>query len=255
MKVYFAGDGAHIDAALLRSGVRYRLASYYHILKGNVDLEALPKYRHLIIDSGLFTFMFGREAGETVFDLDFAREWVRKYAAWIKTCGFPDATFVEVDAQRLIGSEATWQLRHEFRELVGPDVDLMAVYHLPDQNPDRLIDYADYIAVGMPELSKFLTKPERRRVVSYIAHRAHRLGKRVHLLGTLEIEYLRDFRFCTSCDTSVWLNSVRFGALRIPEHPQVTYSGPIRGTDRYRCLEVSALAVRALAQKYAGDQR
>lgn len=255
MKLYFAGDGVHIDAALLRAGVRYRLASYYHILKGNVDMEALPKYRHLIVDSGVFTFMFGREVGQTEFDHAFAQKWMREYAEWIRASEYECASFVEVDAQRMIGPEATWELRHEFRELLGPEADIMCVYHLPDGNPDRLIEYADYIAVGMPELSKFLTKPERRRVVSYIASKAHAAGKRVHLLGTLEIEYLRDFRFCASGDTSVWLNSVRFGALKMPEHPKVVYSGPIRGTDRYRCLEVSARAVRALAQKYAGDQR
>jgi hypothetical protein len=256
MRLYFAGDGAHIDAALLAVDVRYRLASYYHILKGNVDVAALPRYRHLIIDSGLFTFMFGREAGETVFDYEFDRQWMHQYTEWALTCGIPGTTFVEVDAQRLIGSEPTWQLRHEFRALMGPDADLMAVYHLPDENPDRLIDYADYIAVGMPELTKYLDKAERRRVVSYIARKAHAKGKRVHLLGTMEIEFLRDFRFCTSCDTSVWLNSVRYGLLRLPEHPPIHYTGPVaKGDNRYPCLEVSARAVRAMAQKHAGDQR
>jgi len=255
MKLYFGGDGRYIDPPLVKAGVQYRLASYYYIEKKETNVSALADYRHVIIDSGLFSFMFGAGSDGETFDVARARVWMNQYVEWIRLGLLPGATFVEVDAQVLIGVDETWTLRHEFRELVGPDVDVMCVYHLPDGNPDRLIDFADYIAVGMPELRKALSPQERRRVVSYIATKAHRLGKRVHLLGTVETEYLRDFRFCTSCDTSCWLNTVRYGKMIVPEGPVVEYGKSLTGEDRYRTLEVTARGLLSLAQKYAGDQR
>jgi len=254
MIVYFAGNSIDTDIPLRRVGIHYRIASFYDIDRGQQDLDVLHDYRHVIVDSGLFALMFGAGAGE-VTDEAGARRWMLRYVDYIRSCSLRRPTFVEVDSQCLIGSDATWELRREFRSLVGPDVDVMNVYHLPDENPDDLIDYADYIGVGMPELSRSLSRAERHRVVAYIARKASAKGKRVHLLGTAEVRYLRDFSFCTSCDTSIWLNVARFGQLRIPEFGTVKYPGAIKGERRWECLCASARMVRSLAQKYAGDQR
>ena len=108
MKLYFGGDGRYIDPPLVKAGVQYRLASYYYIEKKETNVSALADYRHVIIDSGLFSFMFGAGSDGETFDVARARVWMNQYVEWIRLGLLPGATFVEVDAQVLIGADETW---------------------------------------------------------------------------------------------------------------------------------------------------
>jgi hypothetical protein len=62
MKVHFAGNGFHARV-LHDAGVQYVLRSFYYVREGdgwtNEDTEIHRPFEHVIIDSGLFTMMFG----------------------------------------------------------------------------------------------------------------------------------------------------------------------------------------------------
>ncbi len=88
---------------------------------------------------------------------------------------------------------------------------IINVYHLEDENPDKLIKYSDYIAISIPELRLNVSKQERYKITSYIAKKAKSLNKKVHLLGCTELKYLKDFRFCDSCDSTAWQSLFRYG--------------------------------------------
>ncbi len=223
MKVHFAGDREAANDALIDAGVRYRLRSYYEIRKDpnsrRGSVADLDRFEHVIIDSGLFTLMFGAQAG-TERGPSFFSDWLDEYTAFINSRQWRRAAFVELDVQRVVSPEAAWELRREMRARVtavnadGSRCPVINVYHLPDGNPDALIDYSDYIAISLPELRQQLPSAvERERIVSYISTRAIKRGKRVHLLGCTARRLLRQFSHCTSCDSTSWQAAFRYGSL------------------------------------------
>ncbi|MCB0374678.1 MAG: hypothetical protein KDD04_02040 [Sinomicrobium sp.] len=214
MKVHFAGERENCGHHLLRAGVRYRLMSFYEVFnRHQVDqVETLNRFKHVIIDSGLFTLMFGAKAG-AVLDEQFLNEWLNAYVSYINATPFKNAHFVEMDIQKKVSPEAAWHYRELMKSRINKG-GLINVYHLEDGNPDRLIDYADYIAISIPELRAAISDKERERVTTYIATRAKRKGKKVHLLGCTEIKYLKKYRFCDTCDSTSWQSAFRYGSQR-----------------------------------------
>lgn len=192
MKVHFAGNGVFPDV-LLAAGVRYRLESFYdYCCRGGADgVEALNKYNHSIIDSGLFTLMFGAES-HTVLDEAFLDNYLKKYVAFIKGNSFKNCSFVELDVQKKLSPEAAWHYRKKMKSLL-PGVEIINTYHLEDGNPDKLIEYCEYIAVSIPELRLNVGNQERMRITNYIARKAKLKGKKVHLLDRrrLPVRYRR----------------------------------------------------------------
>jgi hypothetical protein len=120
--------------------------------------------------------------------------------------------YVELDVQKKLGPKEAWEFRRELRARVRKGT-IINVYHLEDGSPDALIDYSDYIAVSIPELRLNVSMKERERIVSYISRRALGKGKRVHLLGCTEKRHLVAFRNCTSCDSTSFTSSCRWGRL------------------------------------------
>lgn len=211
MKVHFACS--NYGEQTLAAGVRYRLASFFdQARRGGVDPpDVLARYRHVIIDSGLFTLMFGSER-ESEFTMDDALAWQREYVRYAKSLDAlgERVSFVELDVQKKLGPEAAWELRRRFREDMGSR-QVITVYHLEDGDPSALLDFASYVAVSQPELRKAMGARERERLTRCIAARAVALGKRVHLLGLTSVRDMRAFRFCTSCDSTSWTKPFRWG--------------------------------------------
>lgn len=216
MKVHFAGNRERCGANLYRAGVRYRLESYYdHAVRNKVDPpEVWARFNHVIVDSGLFTLMFGSGSGQA-FTMDDALAWQREYVRYIKSLGsvvpVDRSAFVELDVQKKLGVEAAWELRAKLREAL-PEHRIINVYHLEDGHPGRLLDWTGYVAISQPELRLNVGAEERKRITRVIAAEAHRRGIKVHLLGLTEKQYLRAFRFCDTCDSTSWQSSFRYGS-------------------------------------------
>lgn len=225
VKVHYAGcDNDQRALAVLKScGVRYRLFTSYPFIKGTdshgdfrvADLaEARMGWEHVIVDSGLFTMMFGSDRS-TPKTPEFVREWMHRICAFADQNDIPRASFVECDCQRLISPEFAWELRREMRELM-PGREIINVLHLPDGRDgfERLVEFSDYIAISVPELRMCQPKGYRRTVAA-LARQARRMkpGIKIHLLGCTEERLLRDNRFCTTADSSSWTAPVRFGEL------------------------------------------
>jgi len=212
MKVYFGADGEGISA-LHEANVKYILLSFYHHEKlTEAQQQSLMQYKNIMIDSGLFTYMWGAEAG-TDITVDFCNIMQKNYIEYLKKYFTANDIAVEMDVQKKLGSEVAWELRRKLkRELKNQwGGSLINVYHLEDGNPDALINEADYIAISQPELRRALSKKERIQITSYIASRAMAKGKRVHLLGLTETWFMKLFRHCTSCDSTSWQSHFRWG--------------------------------------------
>lgn len=214
MKIHFAGcDGIESDKVLIEHGIRYRLNSYYYLKKKKAFQPAyLNEFSHSIIDSGLFTLMFG--AGSKIkIDRAYIMKWVEDYINWINKHEWKNVSFVECDVQKKLSSYDAWEIRKEMKQRVKGGT-VINVYHLEDENPDKLIDFADYIAISLPELRFNVTDRERFNITKYIATKACLKGKRVHLLGCTEKDYLKYFSFCFSCDSTSWTSPLRYGEIK-----------------------------------------
>lgn len=261
MKVHFAGQDPFLSIDCLNAaGVKYLLQTYFVLRKNGhrIPYDLLGGFRHIIIDSGLFTIMFGAEAG-SAFGAKEARDWFESYVKWIDGTKFANASFVECDTQKKLGAEDTWELRKEMKARL-PGRSIINVYHLEDENPDRLIDFADYIAVSIPELRFNVSAKEKNNITRYISSKAHAKGKKVHLLGCTEKKMMSDFSYCYSCDSTSWLSGDRYGVFKneiVPTSRVEEISKMAEGLfpQKGKRQRFSSAAIRLLEyKKYAGDQ-
>lgn len=162
--------------------------------------------KHCIQDSGLFTLMFGAQAGNK--DDDIINKWYDALVEFTLNHG-NGATCVEVDCQKVLGVDKAW----EFRERMRKDIPnrIINVFHIEDgqKGLDRLIEFSDYIAVSVPELRFAHKKDYTYRIVSYIKNRKPEID--IHLLGCTELALLKQCNFCTSADSTTYVSGKRYG--------------------------------------------
>lgn len=213
-----------------------------------VPLLASSFGKHVIMDSGLFTLMFGADKGKR--DEAFLYTWMLKLVDFVKETGFK-GTCVEVDCQKILSPETAWKFRKEMKRLL-PDNRIINVFHLEDGNEglDRLIEFSDYIAISVPELRihKSCTyKKDVFNLTRYIKQKKPQID--IHLLGCTESGMLKDNSFCTSADSTTWSAIVRW-----PKLPFVIngkkLTKHIGNLDESKLLEFYAGNVDQLIEKY-----
>lgn len=229
IKVHFAGSDnsmPHTVAANL-AGVNYSLFTCYPFIKGkNIDDDFtyakdkifVPRIiqglrNHIIMDSGLFTLMFGADKGKTQ-TVESLTLWQDKTAKFIKQNGLT-CSVVEIDCQKILGVKEAWYFRNRMREVM-PNNRHINVFHLPDgmKGLDRLIEFSDYIAFSVPELRisrRGTYREDLRQLVNYTKNRKPEID--IHLLGCTESTLLQDNKFCSSADSTSWLSANRYGRI------------------------------------------
>ena len=238
----------------LMAGHRYRLVSYFYVRSlpdpGAQLRELVDDPRDLIIDSGLFSFMFGAEQGTMPATYEAYRDYTRKYLDDMADWGL-DCYLVEADTQRLLGMEATFKLREEFKDLGSR---CMYVWHQPEglDGLEKLARERDYICLSIPELRMIASGGSTVGQSKQVAHMATDLlrrvhnacdGKppRVHLLGCTVTEMM-ETPLAWSCDSTSWLSGIRFGNGMIWTARKGLESAGIRSARfaRYRELAMDA---------------
>lgn len=200
------------------AGANYALFSAYPFIvtrKESYKAEITPNsfgFNHVIVDSGLFTLMFGAMKNKKLEKNDLY-DWMRRLAQFANENEVLNASWVECDSQKLVGPDETWNIREEFESLMG-DREVINVFHLEDgpDGFDRLVHHSSYIAISVPELR--INRPkDYRRITSALARRARVLKPniKVHLLGCTEPTLLAENSFVTSADSSTWLSWARYG--------------------------------------------
>lgn len=227
LKVHFAAfEQVMFAQALGRcADVRYALCTVLPYIAHKVGVNAwqsgLPgvnatgvkwiqnHFEHTIMDSGLFSLMFGTHAGPR--DAKFIQKWTDLIIEWRHEFGF-EGTMVEVDCQKMLGAENAWKYREQMRRELPNR--MINVFHLDDgqKGLDRLIEYSDYIAVSLPELRVSGKKSHAERLVNYIKNKKPAID--IHLLGCTEKKLLRSLRFATSSDSTAWQQVNRYGQLK-----------------------------------------
>lgn len=207
----------------LIAGAKYGLFSVYPFInetknpiKGSDQCarSICKHYKHVILDSGLFTLMFG--AGKDLhIDRKYLERWQDRQIRFVKENNLT-ATVVEIDCQKLLGVEDAWYFRERMKDLL-PNNRQINVFHVEDgkYGLDRLIEFSEYLAISVPELRITHGKDHKEHVVrlaSYIKNKKPEID--IHLLGCTDKYILQRCRFCTSADSSSWASAPRFGFLK-----------------------------------------
>jgi len=236
IKVHFANAEqlSNFESALF-AGVHYGLFTVFHFIcekfgitgfpcigvKDHAEMMSILKsqmadQRHTIMDSGLFTLMFGAKAGKR--DKAFMERWTEALCDFVlENDIYP--TCVDIDCQKVLGVAEAWEFRERMRQRL-PGRRIINVFHVEDgkKGLDRLIEYSDYIAIGAPELRIVygMGKGYEEAMIRY----AHYVKNKkpsidIHLLGCTSKRLLHDLNFCTSADSTSWLSVNRFGQLKV----------------------------------------
>ena len=236
MKTYLAGAEV-VEYARILTALRYpyRLCSYYNLLdkadearREVLALAAADDGAQWIMDSGLFTFMFGSDKGKLTTFEDYL-EYATRYVATAHQWGWKHA-LVECDVQRVLGVDETHKLREQVFDNCGLEV--IYVWHIPEGEDGlrKLAATKSRIALSVPELRQVLgTGPSGgmkvRSALVHLLRICREAGPaRVHLLGNTEAELMK--LPADSSDSTSW-EAGRFG------DGYLYTSGTIKGASIY----------------------
>lgn len=170
--------------------------------------QIASNYKHYILDSGLFTLMFGALKGKK--DEAYLNKWyecLTDYVLWENYTG----AMVEVDCQKVLGVDKAWEYRIKMREKVPNRI--INVFHIEDgqKGLERLIEFSDYIAISVPELRFCGKKNYLNQIAHFIKNKKPSID--IHLLGCTEKKKLHELNFCSTADSSSWISGVRYGQI------------------------------------------
>lgn len=223
IKVHFAGAEQTDFSYVLAKGanVKYFLFTVFGFIAHKLEIKhggywkGIPIYKeferfgtqHSIMDSGLFTLMFGAHAGRrTENEIEIWYNALVEYVLENKV----QSTCVEVDCQKILGVDAAWRFRERMKKDL-PNNRQINVFHKEDGKLglDRLIEFSDYIAISVPELRALGQKNHVNNIAYYIKNKKPEID--IHLLGCTEKKMLHDLNFCSSADSTSWQQINRFG--------------------------------------------
>lgn len=183
VKVHFAGaENVEFGWILHDAGVNYFLFTVLPFIMDQFNIkwgritnckhlepqDVLPKIaKHVIMDSGLFSIMFG--ACKNVRpDEAFIRRYKDAICRFINDHKAYSLTCVECDCQKLLGTDLAWELRKQMQKQIPNRI--INVFHFEDgkRGLDSLIDFAQYIAISVPEIR--IVKPKTYNGILILVH-------------------------------------------------------------------------------------
>lgn len=187
----------------------------------NLIPRLLTRYnKHVILDSGLFTLMFGahaqkREKKEIEIYFNHLIEFIQTS---IPINGY---SCVEIDCQKILGVKEAWEFREKMKQML-PGRSIMNVWHLDDglYGLDKITEFSDYICLSIPELRIHL---KNQMIPAFTNKLCNRIRKRkpdikIHLLGCTQKNInLINKDIADSCDSTGWQQPFRFGGNKIIE--------------------------------------
>lgn len=224
-KVYFAGAECLPDAILMKAvGINYTLytsACWLCDILGIHDRRKLynggikETYRYLqgsfkntILDSGIYTIHYTKHLQKD----KLIYRWYDAYVKFISDNNIY-STLVELDAQRIIGPQKTWELRKDFCNTFK-DREIMNVFHPEDgvKGLDELIEYSPYIGIagGDRRFFKDGNYETLFKIISYI--RSKKPDIKIHMLGVTTKEALRR-HIPDTCDSTSWNTTAKYRSL------------------------------------------
>jgi hypothetical protein len=226
IKIHFAA-AEQVDFALIayEAGIKYFLwtifpfiCGYFNINTYSITVDRLFSPRvlekisnHTIMDSGLFSLMFGAHAGKR--DKAFMEKYQEAFIDFVSVHKLKSSC-VEIDCQKILGPEEAWRFRRRMRDKLPNRQINVLHYEDGPKGLDRLIEFSDYMGISVQEIHQKTGKDYKDRtyeLVSYIKNKKPEID--IHLLGATDKSLLNRCRFCTSADSTSWMGVNRYGSL------------------------------------------
>ena len=165
-----------------------------------------------IMDSGLFTMMFGAGSNDTYNEKDLL-EYTYKYLNSMDEINYNNY-IVEMDVHKVLGLDKLKKFRGIFEKEYDIDKTIY-VWHIEEGKDgfDKLCKRYPYIAISVPELRKVLKGKERiDKFISHLIGRANKINPniKIHLLGCTQQGLMEQSGYY-SCDSTSWLSSGQYG--------------------------------------------
>ena len=225
LKVHFAGAEQTDFSYCLAKGadIKYFLFTVFGFIAHKLNIKhggfwkGIPIFnefenfgtRHSIMDSGLFTLMFGAHAGKrSEKEIEIWYNSLIDFVIENKV----QSSCVEVDCQKILGIEKAWELRERMKNDL-PNNRIINVFHKEDgqKGLERMIEFSNYIAISVPELRSIGQKKYTYDLAYFIKNKKPSID--IHLLGCTEKQMLKDLNFCSTSDSTSWLQINRYGNL------------------------------------------
>ena len=218
MKVFLAGANDKKCCEIIYHANHPNFLSTYYEHQKSVSKEWLYWYKKTkkkgaswIMDSGLFTMMFGAGRDKTYNEKDLL-EYTYKYLRDMKKIRYDDY-IVEMDVHKVLGLESLKRFRAIF-EKEYPLEKTIYVWHKEEGESGfrELCKKYPYIAISIPELRIILNSRKiLRNAVVYLLKIANEINPniKIHLLGCSDTNLLSQKGYY-SCDSSDWLSTSRW---------------------------------------------
>ena len=219
MKLFLAGaNDKNWSEVLYLSNHSNFLTTYYEHQKG-FKKEWVYWYEKTrkrggswIMDSGLFTMMFGAGSHKTYTEKDLL-EYTYKYLGDLKKIGYQDY-IVEMDVHKVLGLQALKRFRAIF-EKEYPIEKTIYVWHVEEKEEGfrKLCEKYPYIAISIPELRIVLKgRKTLKNAVKQLISIANSINPniKIHLLGCTQ-QSLMEQKGYYSCDSTSWISSGKYG--------------------------------------------
>lgn len=205
----------HIEPVYL-SGHASMLSSYWKhkdkFIPSWLEWYNKTKNADWIMDSGLFTMMFGAGSDKTYKEEDIV-EYTNKYISDLKKIKY-NGYIVEMDVHKIFGLESLKRFRYIFKQKYEIDKTIY-VWHIEEGEKGfkKLCKTYPYIAISIPELRIVLKgKNNLEKMVKKLVMLANKINPniKIHLLGCTQ-QSLMEQKGYYSCDSTSWMSSVKYG--------------------------------------------
>lgn len=215
MKLVLAGcESTQYLLTAYLTGCRSFLTSYYHLLYKSkpsdtfISLYNNTKHEtNFIMDSGLFTMMFGAGKNNT-YDHTYLWNYTKQYIQTMKDIDF-HGYIVEADVHKLLGIEKLQDYRQLFCDTWGVDRTIF-VFHIEEglDNWYKLAQQYKYIAISIPEL-RIVYKDKSHllpKLIKQMVLQANQVNPniKIHLLGNNQPNLMMQKGY-TTADSTSWL--------------------------------------------------
>lgn len=235
MKVFYAGANDKYWVPRILAGLSLdtpdnmnMLTTYYQMNKGEKNnnfgylyKQSLKDNVNWIVDSGLFTMMFGAGKNKQYGENDLL-EYAKNYIEFMNDINYKHS-LIEMDVHKILGISAL----HKMRLMFEKDWDIertIFVWHI-EEGIEGLIALANkypYIAISIPEL-RILATQNKQSVKNMIYSLFHIIRKntkeypKIHLLGCTQWDLMMNSDYY-SVDSTTWQSGVRYNQVLIFLH-------------------------------------
>ena len=245
MKVYFVGNFTDIDI-MVNAKINNILFSFANFKGRNINkkievLKRLSKTKGIIIDSGIYTHLYGTAAEKLsgIFTKKYINDYIFQYLKFInKLIRHDNIKFIEYDCQEIVGGNRIWDIRESFMRRIPKEKhkNIIHVYHADqDKNIQGLLDYSKYIAIPTRDIKQENNSKVFKKDFLKIILRIRAVKKKLHILGCTDVFLLKKIiKDVESCDSATWI--IRFA--RIGSKNIKTIKRCIAGNMRYSDMEI-----------------